>query len=113
LAFEEIDGLFISYQSVSSLSGGSDKPKRKIRRDYRLRLITGGTEHYKCMVEYDALVLDAEVIAASASERSLFEYVRSLTLSSLAPALAGLHPGDLARMQQAASAAEMTRPARR
>ena len=112
ITFEEIDGLFLSYQSVSNLMTGSKKLRRRVRRDYNLRLITGGTEHYRCMVEYDALVADADTTEAGTSERTLFEFVRSLVLTSLPPALAGLHSGDLANLQIAASKASMSLPAR-
>ena len=91
----EIDGLVLSFQSVSSLQSGVKVGRRKVRRNYNLKLITGGTEHYNCLVELDIKVSDGDVIEAS-SDSALFEFVRELVAEALPAALKGFSPDDLA-----------------
>jgi hypothetical protein len=48
LHLREIDGLYISFYSTSRFETGMRKLKRRVRRDYKLKLITGGAVHYNC-----------------------------------------------------------------
>jgi hypothetical protein len=105
----EIDGLFLGLQSVSSFQVGIKPGRRKVRRDYDLRLVTGGSVHYACLVELDNILLaDGEVIEAARSEAALFEYVRNVVTEILPVALRGFGDQDLQLLQDAVSKASFS-----
>jgi hypothetical protein len=97
LRLSEVDGLFLGFHSTSRIESGVSPLKRKVRRDYTLKLITGGTEHYDCLVELNSEVPDAEVIEAT-SESAMFEFVKSSIGKVLPVALRGFPPEDAQRV---------------
>ena len=107
VALSEVDGLFLGFQSFSSFYTGIKPGRRKLRRNYDLRLITGGTEHYACSVELDSALPDGEVVEAATSEEAMFEFIRARVSQVLPAALHGFPASDLASVQFAVTAAEL------
>jgi len=97
----EVDGLYLSFYSTSAFPKGVKRLKRRVRRNYTMKLITGGTASYKCLVEFDAEVADAELIDSSSTKRDLFEFVRSAVMHCLPIALAEFKGDDLKLVQSA------------
>ena len=102
----EIDGLILSFDATSDFESGIKRVRRKVRRNHTVKLITGGFNHYNCLITVDAQVADAEVIDAS-SETALFEYVRALLLQVLPKALAGFPAQALETLGAAVSSMNM------
>ena len=107
LTLSEIDGLFLGISSMAGLPSGLKTKRRKVKRDYTLRLPTRQSEHYRYMVELDAYVAEAEVVAASVSEQMLFEYAKSCVLHMLPKALRGFPAEELALLKGVVSGAEL------
>jgi hypothetical protein len=103
---DEIDGLYISFFAVSHLNEGVRKLKKKVRRDYTMKIITGGSQHFRCLIELDVEVADSELVAAAGSESSLFSFVKSVVLRCLPMAL-GNDSVALAVVQAAVSSARL------
>ena len=82
----EIDGLFIGLLSTSIFEAGFKVYKRRVKRDYNLKIITKGTvEHYNCLVDIDIELPDALVIEAN-TEPAMRTYIKK-TLLEISPKL--------------------------
>jgi len=112
IQLSEVDGLYIGFSASSRLSQGLRKVKKKIRRDYTSKVLTGGVRYYKCVVEFDAEVSDAELVAAADTEASLFSFVQRIVLDCLPMALRGFEDSDLAVVQSAVSEARLPHESR-
>ncbi|MDR7050139.1 hypothetical protein J2X54_002620 [Duganella sp. 3397] len=88
--FEEIDAIYVSFQSVSRIQTGFRVCKLRVRRNYDMKLITGGRVHYNCMIECDIDLADCDVIEAD-SEDKMISYLKGV-LIKVAPRLFGEFP---------------------
>jgi hypothetical protein len=103
----EVDGLFIGLNASAAVPTGIVASRRKVKRDYQLKLITGGTEHYRCLIERDFKVSDAELLAAADSERTLFVFVQQLLCRTVDMALQGFPETEIQRIKSAILVAEL------
>jgi hypothetical protein len=101
LSLPELDGLFIGLTASKSLASGLKQLKKRVRRNHKLRLITGGSERYKCLVELDALVSDSDLVANADSETKLFGFVQWAVCRCIDMALSDF-PHEEAAMVKAA-----------
>jgi hypothetical protein len=81
--------------------------KKKVRRDYTEKIITGGSQHFNCVVELDVEVSDADLVASAGAEASLFNFVQDIVLRCLPMALNGFPKEDLFLVQAAVSSARL------
>jgi hypothetical protein len=88
--FEEIDAIYVSFQSTNRIQAGFKVCKLHVRRNYDLKLITGGKVHYNCMIECDLDIPDCDVIEADSKDK-MISYLKGL-LIELAPKLFGEFP---------------------
>ena len=109
---DDVDGLYISFLATNDFSRGVKKLKRKVRRNYTMKVITGGTRYFRCLVELDAYVADAELVAAADTEISLFEFVKATALRCLPLAFPGVEQASLLVLQDAVSRAQLPHQAR-
>jgi hypothetical protein len=100
LVLSEIDGLFINFFQTSIFEAGTKVHKRRVKRNYDLKLIGKNTiEHYSCLIAIDIDLPDAVVIAAN-TEDAMRAYIKK-TLLEIAPKLMkGFSDEELERVTQ-------------
>lgn len=108
----DLDGLFISLTGSQSLATGIKKLKKRVRRNHTLRLITGGSETYRCLVELDALVSDADLVANAESEDKLFAFVKVIICHCVDLALSDFHSERVLIVKTAVQSASLPQPPR-
>ena len=103
----DFDGLYISFRVASLCPGGFRILKRKVRRDYKMKLITGGANLFKCLIELDVELGDPDVVAAANTESSLFEFTQATVMRCLPIALKEFEVHSLRAVEAAVSAAKL------
>lgn len=95
----EVDGLFFGFRATQPTPSGQTKIKRKVRRDYTMKDAAGSRHLFRCLVEIDADVSDADLVAHASSEGELFEFTKALLLRCLAEALSEFeHEQEIVRV---------------
>jgi hypothetical protein len=112
VVLDDFDGLYISFEVASSCPDGFRVLKRRVRRDYELKLITGGAHFFKCMVELDVELGDPEVLVKAGTEASLFEFTQSAVIRCLPLALKGFEARGLRAVEAAVANAKMPHASR-
>lgn len=84
----EVDGLFIGLTASQSQVAGIKKLKLRVRRHHALKLISGGSELFRCLVELDALVSDLELVANAETEEKHVAFVKETICRCVDVALA-------------------------
>jgi hypothetical protein len=103
----EVDGLYFSFHATDRFASGIKTLKRKERHNYTMKVITGGSRYYRCLVEFDAEVADAELVSAASSEPSLFSFVQATVLQCLPMALPTIPAEQLTTLRAAVSQANL------
>jgi len=103
----DFDGLFISFRVASLCPGGFRMLKRKVRRDYKMKIITGGANLFKCLIELDVELSDSDLVAAADTEDSLFEFTKRTVIRCLPIALKEFEEHSLRVVEAAVSAAKL------
>jgi hypothetical protein len=100
LVLSEVDGLFIGFLSTSVFEAGLKIYKRRIKRNYDMKLITLGTvEHYNCLVDMEVELPDALVIEANTDE-AMRIYIKAVLLDIVPKLLKGQPDTDQKRVAQ-------------
>ena len=100
VVLSKIDCLVIGFHSISSFEAGFKVYKRRVKRNYDLKIFTRGTvEHYNCLIEIEIELPDALVIEAN-TEEAMRTYIKK-TLLEIAPKLMkGFPDEDLKQVNQ-------------
>jgi len=91
--FEEIDAIYLSFHSISSIQAGFRVCKLRVRRNYDMKLITGGKVHYNCMIECDIDLPDYDVIEAD-SEHKMILYLKGVLIDVTPKLFHEFPPGE-------------------
>jgi hypothetical protein len=97
----EVDGLFIGLTASQSQAAGIKKLKLRTRRHHALKLISVGSELFRCLVELDALVSDLELVAHAETEEKHVAFVKEMVCSCVDVALADF-PAEQAELVKTA-----------
>lgn len=97
----EVDGLFISLAASQSQVTGMKKLRLRVRRNHTLKLITGGSEVFRCLVELDALVSELELLANADTEAKHVSFIKAIVCRCIDLALADF-PAEQAEFVKAA-----------
>ncbi len=100
VVLSEVDGLAIGFMSTSVFETGLRIYKRRVKRNYNLKLITFGTvEHFNCLIEMGVELPDALVIEAN-TEEAMRIYIKSVLLEIVPKLLKGFPEVDQLRVAQ-------------
>ena len=100
-----VDGLCVSLWATTDFAQGVRQVRTRARRDYKMKIITGGTRFYRCLLECDAQLADGELVGAASTEESLFRFTQASIVKCLPTGLAEFNPSDLAVVSRAVSGA--------
>jgi len=89
----EVDAIFVSFSSTSEFESGWKIRRKKIRRNFTRKLLTGGSIHYRCAVEIEVDVADAEIISLQDSQ-NIALYIKDALIWLLPKVLKGLSVVD-------------------
>lgn len=83
--FEAIDAIYMGFDSASEFQSGFKVCMLRVRRNYDLKLITGGKVHYNCMIECNIDLPECDIVEAH-SEDKMISYLKGV-LIKVAPRL--------------------------
>ena len=107
----EVDGLYIGLLASSALPDGQQTLKKRVRRDCTLKDAVGSRHFFRCLVEFDAAVADADLVAHATHEEDLFEFTKTVIVRCLPDALRGFKY-EQTIVQAAVSRASLPHPPR-
>jgi hypothetical protein len=108
--FHEV--LAISLTASPSIATGIRKQKKRIRRNCIRKRISGEKKTFKCLVEFDVLVSDADLVAHAGTEERLFEFVKVVVCRCRDLALSDFPRNQVDRIQAAVQSAPLPQPVR-